>query len=196
VNIGGGGIESTTQPGTSTLNLESGTAQNGMFSSSTTTLVEWHNYWYPCRRTSPFRPCTLRGTIIRDAVEELAAMTNAVCNPPNPCTQTLSKPISFLEPTESQETKILVSISLAQFCSREKRKSLYASHSQLAYRQRTSSPRYAFTLQRGMAYTALEHAPEMIASVCDSDFIFACRATSLTVPLILSFIPKVNMSSL
>mmetsp|Transcript_16772 Transcript_16772/g.19319 ORF Transcript_16772/g.19319 Transcript_16772/m.19319 type:complete len:127 (-) Transcript_16772:672-1052(-) len=91
-----------------------------MFSSSTTTLVEWHNYWYPCRRTSPFRPCTFSGTIIRDAVEELAAMTNAVCNPPNPCTQTSSKPISFLEPTESQEPKILVSISLAQFCSRKK----------------------------------------------------------------------------
>eukprot|EP00593_Proboscia_inermis_P002081 CAMPEP_0171293630 /NCGR_PEP_ID=MMETSP0816-20121228/1925_1 /TAXON_ID=420281 /ORGANISM="Proboscia inermis, Strain CCAP1064/1" /LENGTH=88 /DNA_ID=CAMNT_0011764689 /DNA_START=61 /DNA_END=324 /DNA_ORIENTATION=- len=41
VNTGGGGIESTTQPGTSMLNLESGTAQNRMFSSSTTTLIEW-----------------------------------------------------------------------------------------------------------------------------------------------------------
>jgi len=76
VNIGGGGIESTTQPGTSTLNLESGMAQNEMFNSGTTTLVKWHNYWYLCRRMSPFRPCTLRDTIIRDTIGELVVRIN------------------------------------------------------------------------------------------------------------------------
>ena len=38
MNIGGGSIEGTTQPGTSTLNLESGTAQNRIISSGTITL--------------------------------------------------------------------------------------------------------------------------------------------------------------